>query len=289
MQGAAPSEAAGKCSVSSEVRGGGSLEREVVCNYAEIGSSDSAYYRPPASDVRYRVSYGILCSVGSAVGTTCGGAAINCPDGADLVLRTVSAILPDGTEEIVSRANFCNLGAGSEPELTVDAEPPFQLTAEQVDRLGIVPATIGTEFNGFTLRNAHTNIWADADPQEFRETILGVDVQVRVRPINYRWSYGDGHTWTTVIPGGPLGSGQFDVQTETSHQYAETGAHRLALTTTFQAEYSADGGPWQAVVGTNSVASVPVTVDVWRTKKLLVDATCAEEPDGPYCDGPFDE
>ena len=264
------------------------MERTVSCSYEEIGSG-SAYYRPPASDVRYRVSYGVLCSVGSAIGGACGAGTVSCPDGVDLVLRTVFAILPNGTEQIVSRANFCNLGAASEPELTVDAEPPFELTVEQVDRLGIVPATIGTEFNGFTLRNAHTNVWADADRQTFRETILGVDVQVRVRPVNYRWSYGDGQSWTTVIPGGPLRSGQFDVETETSHQYAETGAHRLGLTTTFQAEYSADGGPWLAVVGTNSVASVPETVDVWRTKKLLVDATCAQEPDGPYCDGPFDD
>ncbi|MGG5751054.1 hypothetical protein ACQ3I4_00290 [Zafaria sp. Z1313] len=163
------------------------------------------------------------------------------------------------------------------------------LTAAEFQRLPIPGSTIGMELNGFTLRNAHTNIYAESDVRELTTTILGSEVRVRATPYEYRWSYGDGQTRTTYEPGAPLNDGSFDTETTTSHVYTETGDYPVGLTTVYTGQYSVDGGPWLPVAGMATVPSTPAEVSVWRTKKLLVDSDCIENPDGPGCASPFED
>ena len=79
----------------------------------------------------------------------------------------------------------------------------------------------------------------------------------------------------------------FDQPTDTSHVYKETGDFTIQLNTAYRGEYSVDGGPWMPIPGTATVPSEPMPMSVWRTKKLLVDQDCADNPGGPACDSPF--
>ncbi len=130
-------------------------------------------------------------------------------------------------------------------------------------------------------------MYAMADTQDFNITLDDQDVRVRAIPDSYRWSYGDGTSRTLREPGTSIAEHSFSEETPTSHVYRETGDFNVRLTTTFRGEYSTEGGAWIPIPGTANVPSEPMPMSVWRTKKLLVDQNCAENPDGPACDSPF--
>lgn len=162
------------------------------------------------------------------------------------------------------------------------------LSAAAFRKLPIPPAVLHTENNGFALRNAETNIYARNKTHELTTTVLGKAVRVRAIPVEYVFAYGDGATLKTKEPGGPVpeGSEPWVTKTATSHQYKETGKLSAGLVTTYRGEYSVDGGPFEPVEGTASVASAPIVVDVWRTRHYLVSTDCLAKPDAVACNGP---
>jgi hypothetical protein len=163
------------------------------------------------------------------------------------------------------------------------------LGAEQFQSLPIPGSTIEMQPDGFSLRNAHTNIYASSATRTLSTTILGQSVAVRATPYEYRWTYGDGSTRATTTPGAPISGEPFESETATSHVYTETGDYPVGLTTVYTGQFSVAGGPWMPVAGLATVPSPTVEVSVWRTKKLLVDSNCLENPSGPACASPFDE
>ena len=163
------------------------------------------------------------------------------------------------------------------------------LTAQDFQSLPIQPSTIEMDLEGFSLRNAHTNIYASSATRTLTTTILGQSVAVRAIPYEYRWNYGDGSRRTTTDPGAPVNGELFETETATSHVYAETGDYPIGLTTVYTGQFSVAGGPWMPVAGMAMVPSPGAEVSVWRTKKILVDSSCEENPNGPGCSSPFDE
>ncbi|MDN6201756.1 MAG: hypothetical protein L0I99_06110, partial [Micrococcaceae bacterium] len=125
------------------------------------------------------------------------------------------------------------------------------------------------------------------NPQTFNVEIFDEPVRVRAIPQTYLWNYGDGHSRKLQKPGKPMPGHTFDQPTDTSHVYTKTGDYSIQLNTAYRGEYSVDGGPWMPIPGTATVPSDPMPMSVWRTKKLLVDEDCAENPGGPACDSPF--
>ncbi|MGO2534179.1 hypothetical protein [Arthrobacter rhombi] len=130
-------------------------------------------------------------------------------------------------------------------------------------------------------------MYATPNPQTFNVEIFDEPVRVRAIPQSYLWNYGDGHSRKLQKPGKPMPNHTFDQPTDTSHVYEETGDFTIQLSTAYRGEYSVDGGPWMPIPGTASVPSDPMPMSVWRTKKLLVDQDCANNPGGPACDSPF--
>lgn len=144
------------------------------------------------------------------------------------------------------------------------------LTVQDLASFPITPATIHQQNPPHTLKNYHTNFWADPNPQEFTTTIAGRQVQVRATPVLYSFDYGDGTSQTTTNPGYRLGEDVWDEKTPTSHQYQEAKDFTFQLTTTYRGEYSVEGGPWQVIDGTVEQTGEPQLVRVWQTKVGLV-------------------
>ncbi|BBE23208.1 hypothetical protein MN0502_20910 [Arthrobacter sp. MN05-02] len=180
---------------------------------------------------------------------------------------------------------------GEVPEAPLEGAPaaeeaPIVITLEEFQKRPVLAATIISQPLNFGLRNAHSNIYAEAQEQEFTFDFQDATIVLKARPVTYRWDYGDGTTATTTTPGGPVEGDAFDTRTPTSHQYAQTGDFDLTLTTYFAGDYSVDGGPFQPVAGEAAVVSEPHLMSIWRTKGHSVSENCIENPAGIGCAAP---
>jgi hypothetical protein len=166
------------------------------------------------------------------------------------------------------------------------AEAPIVITLEEFQKQPVLAATILSQPSNFGLRNAHSNIYAQAREQEFTFAFQDASIVLKARPVSYRWDYGDGTSVTTTSPGGPVNGNAFDTPTATSHQYARTGDFQVTVTTFFAGDYSVDGGPFQPVAGEAAVVSTPHLMSIWRTQSHQVSQDCLENPTGIGCEPP---
>jgi len=168
------------------------------------------------------------------------------------------------------------------------------------DVLGKIAAQIQTKFQQLpvragtsvmqpsphTLRGAETNFYAEAVEQTFALNMLGQDVSITAKPVQYSWTYGDG---TSLGPqaaaGGPLPQDRWGEKTLTSHVYTQTGDFPVVLTTQFQGTYSVNGGPPLPIPGQGQFSAPPQTVSVWRSITRNYADTCLQNPQGQGCPG----
>jgi hypothetical protein len=180
-------------------------------------------------------------------------------------------------------------GEAPEPPVEGEAAPeeaPIVITLEEFQKQPVLAATIVSQPSNFGLRNAHSNVYALAEEQEFTSGFQDATIVLQARPVSYVWNYGDGTTATTTTPGAPVPAEAFDVETATSHQWSETGDYDVTLTTYFAGDYSVDGGPFQPVAGEAAVVSEPHLMSIWRTEGHNVSENCIENPTGIGCEAP---
>lgn len=159
-------------------------------------------------------------------------------------------------------------------------------TLQDFQQLAVAPAASHVQPAPDTLKNMHTNVYAQAQPQTFTTTLGGYPVQVRAYPVQYTWYYGDGTTLgPTPLTGAPLPDGAWDEPTDTSHVYTTTGDFTVTLTTSFYGEYNIADTGWQPVAGYNHVTSPPVALSVWRATVHNVADDCHTNPTGIGCPG----
>lgn len=183
---------------------------------------------------------------------------------------------PD-TTYVRSGARFCQYPADP-------GRPAFPgFTEADLRRLAIIGAQLGTQPGRHTLKGAETNIYADAASQPFSVDIAGYKVDVRVKPSEYRWDYGDGTSLVTGFPGGPIPEARWGEKTVTSHVFAQTGDFSVDLTTVFTGEFSVDGGAFQPIAGNAQIPSAPKTLSVWRSEVKLYADDCNVNPAGAGC------
>lgn len=244
---------------------------------------------------KYKVKYSTSCSLVFSGRDNCYAfTEPPCPNGAPLIQRTVSTL----SGRVVARDSYCSndaepaLPAGSTEDTeaiqaAIQQQREVIVTPERFQKFPILASGIMSQPNGFSLRNGNAHMFAVPNPQTFNVEIFDEPVRVRAIPQSYVWNYGDGQSRRTQNPGKPMPDHTFDQPTDTSHVYTETGDFQIRLNTAYRGEFSVDGGPWIPIPGTANVPSEPMPMSVWRTKKLLVDQNCAEDPDGPACDSPF--
>lgn len=135
----------------------------------------------------------------------------------------------------------------------------------------------------FGLNNAHTNFYASHhEEQTITQTMFDQEVTITATPVEYRWEYGDGNTFVTDLPGYPVDI--FNTETDTSHQFDETGMHTVQLTTVFEGTFQVDGGEVQEVSSPVTQEADPIDIRIYRAVTRNVDQTCADNPDAWGCE-----
>lgn len=169
----------------------------------------------------------------------------------------------------------------SQPQVV---EEPVEIVITASDLLELIPASpeILMDRGPFGLKNAHTNFYAsNHTPQTVTQTMFDQEVTITATPIEYRWDYGDGDSLVTELPGHPVDV--FNTETDTSHQYTDTGLYSVGLTTVFEGTYQVDGGETQMVSSTVTQQAAPVEIRIWRAVTRNVDQTCEQDPQAWGC------
>lgn len=117
---------------------------------------------------------------------------------------------------------------------------------------------------GETLVNFATNFYTEAAPFERSVTLVGQRVDLRIRPSGFAWSFGDGAGMTTSEPGAAYPA--LDI----THEYTRAGQVGPSVDTTYSAEFRVNGGAWEPVVGTVTMAGEPVALQVRTASPTLV-------------------
>lgn len=184
------------------------------------------------------------------------------------------------TEELVN-LGCSNLGpASSGDEGGSESEEPvvISVSLEEFARMPVEPlvANAGPP-DGWVPVNMVNVLYAEAEEQILDVEIIGTPVQVRATPVAYHWDLGDGNTINTDKPGEPYPSEQV------SSEYTYEGWYDITLTTTFEGEFSVNGGEWQPIDGTIEVASEPIEIFAKSFESRLVNPEVpVDEEKDPY-------
>lgn len=123
---------------------------------------------------------------------------------------------------------------------------------------------------GWLPANMDLVLYADSEPQVLETELLDTPVRIRATPVEYRWDLGDGNVIVTDDPGEPWPS------KDVSATYAYEGWYDVTLKTTYEGQFSVDGGEWQDIDGTVEIASDPQEVYSKSLESRLVN------PDRPH-------
>ncbi len=143
---------------------------------------------------------------------------------------------------------------------------------------------VSPEPAGFGVVGLPVNVVAAARVHEVRGQLFDLQVNVRFRPVSYRFDYGDGTT-RTVATGGrswdALGVPQF-TPTTTSHVYPRRGTYAIRASVSFEAHVDFGNG-WERVPGHLAVPAGTSSIEILEARTALVEKTCAEDPRGTGC------
>jgi hypothetical protein len=131
----------------------------------------------------------------------------------------------------------------------------------------VLPATAHVQpASGQALVNMPLIAYAASTATTWTPTILGRRVMIQANVASYSWDFGDGSPpLVTASAGAPYPDHTL------WHTYRGTGERVVTLTTTFNGEYSLDGGrTWVDIPGTAVAVSPPLRIRVIEARTYLV-------------------
>ncbi|MGH3544828.1 MAG: hypothetical protein ACRDPW_02715 [Mycobacteriales bacterium] len=151
------------------------------------------------------------------------------------------------------------------PTLYTAAQIQFFRQTPDLPAPGLSPPT------GITLVGVFpTLFWTPGDPQTTTHTLVGTQVRLKITPVSYRWSFGNGQTLNTDYPGIPHDTTNHPLQKlrgETDprkyrpyviHRYTDAGETcHTTVTITYTGHYSVNGDTWTPIDGTITHTSPP--------------------------------
>jgi hypothetical protein len=119
--------------------------------------------------------------------------------------------------------------------------------------------------DGQTLINFDTNFFTDnTAPTTRTVTLVGQQVTIEATPVGYTWRFGDGTSDTTSSPGAAY------PDLDVTHDYTDPGAVSPSVDTTYEGRYRINGGQWEAIPGSLTVAGEAIGLRVRSASPHLV-------------------
>jgi len=193
------------------------------------------------------------CSGGAETVADAGDAPAPVDSGLDAIC--VSTAISEGLDPFA----FCDIPPDEVPDVTPG------MVAAALARIPLPAGTLKVQpANGRTLVNFDTNFYTEVAPLDPSITLLGQQVDLHIVPSQFGWRFGDGETTTTDQPGAPY------PQLDVTHSYLKQGPVAPSVDTTYTATFRVNGGPWQDVPGSVTVAGAPVDLEVLTATPTLV-------------------
>lgn len=144
--------------------------------------------------------------------------------------------------------------------------PP--LTQEEFRRLVIDAPEVNVQPSADVLVNKRTILYTDGSEQRLRTTVFGTwGIDIVATPVEYHWTFGDGESVVSAIPGAPYPS--FDV----THVFTEPlTSTTVGLSVVWEGRFRIDADPlhkWRDVAGTATTQSVSAPFDVVELRSHL--------------------
>jgi hypothetical protein len=132
-------------------------------------------------------------------------------------------------------------------------------------RLPLPRFTVRTDPAPETLVNIPTAFSAGTSaPATFTPTILGTRVTITAKPTRWDWSFGDGGTMTTSVPGTPR-------RPDVAHTYARAGDVSTSVQVTWTGTFTIEGSDEVFTIASPAVVTgPPTTVQVRQARTELV-------------------
>ncbi|WP_411720616.1 hypothetical protein [Mycetocola sp.] len=166
------------------------------------------------------------------------------------------------------------------PACLVDA-----ITISDLASFRPVAPTLEMEPDGWMLVGLPANFMAKTNTHVVSGSLLDYPLDVRFTPSSYAWSWGDGSTSRSSVPGASwasLGLPEFS-PTPTSHVFDARGVYQISVTVSYTVEFSIDALPWRSISGTLPGPATIVAAVAGNAKTVLVQRECTENPHGPGC------
>ncbi len=148
-----------------------------------------------------------------------------------------------------------------------------------------VAPTLAMEPDGWMLIGLPANFIARTQTHVVSGTLFSYPLDVRFTPAGYSWSWGDGTTSRSAVPGATwaaLGLPEFS-PTPTSHVFDEKGVFQVSVTVSYTVEFRVDGQPWRSIAGTLPGPATIIAALAGDAKTVLVERECTRNPTGPGC------
>ncbi|MBN9620087.1 MAG: hypothetical protein J0H43_10210 [Actinobacteria bacterium] len=158
---------------------------------------------------------------------------------------------------------------------------PAPVTVEVVIRqevLRLLPqVAIGSAWRSRALINAQAVLWAQTtDTRELPAvTVVGRRVQVRIAFERASWTFGDGASDTSAVPGKPYDQAHDPCRTAQcphyyGHTYTQLGHRTITLRVAWRARFSLDGRTWRDIPQSVAGPAERRDLDVVEARGILV-------------------
>ena len=142
-----------------------------------------------------------------------------------------------------------------------------------------------TQPSGWSVVGVETNLITHIQMHSVTTTVRGMQVEVRFTPIRYDWTFGDGTTASTTVPGAEwsvLGVPEF-ARTPTSHRYMLARDVTPHVDVIYAIDYRWPEHAWRDIEGTLSRGADAPVVFVQNAGTVLVTGPCNSHDVGVGC------
>lgn len=156
-------------------------------------------------------------------------------------------------------------GQDPNPELpSAPARVTWEMVLREVERVGLPSLQVQIQPAERTLVNFETNFYAVPETFERTVTLLGQRVDVRARPTQFAWDFGDGAIEETETAGMPY------PDLRVTHAYSDADVTVApSVDVTYTAEFRVSGAAWQDIPEAVTISGPPSSLRILEATPVL--------------------